>query len=253
MKTSVTFEEIEKAKAYVTPSGVPFRNPAEYVEMFFNSTGTNETNTRFELQSKTENANEDKSLNTAYGRLLIESKFDEYKDPMNTVGKIIGMVIALDTAQPTVKVYTGGSVFACSNLCISGAEHIFSANAMTNLESAFNMAENYKNKAEEDWLKNLATWKKMQETVYSGSQINEKFGKMLELILTTSSFKGLGTSPIIHAAKEVYNPGSIYSILSTKTCTGWNLYNAITQGLTDTNDIVRTPGKSLIASNLILS
>lgn len=252
MKTPVTFEEIEKAKAYVTPSGVPFRNPAEYAESFMKSVGADISNTRFELQGKSENANDDKSLNTAYGRMLIESKF-EFTDTAKTVGKVIGMVIALDTATPTIKVYTGGSVFACSNLCISGAEHIFNANAMTNLESAFNMAEQYKIKAEEDWLKNLATWKLMQETVYSGSQINEKFGKMLENVLTLSQFRGLGTSPIIHAAKELYSNSSVYSITTSNSTTGWNLYNAITQGLTDTNDIVKTPNKSLIASNLILS
>ena len=252
MQTNVTYQEIEQTKAYVTPTGILFRNPQEYIDNFMKSVKADLKDTRFELQGKSENANDDGTLNTAYSRLLVETKLN-YVDEFNITGKVIGMVMNLDGAKPEIRVYTGGQVFACSNLCISGAEHIFNANPLTNLESAYGVAEQFRTNAEEDWLKNLKVWKKMQETVYSGSQVNEKLGRMLEVVLTTSSFKGLGTSPIIHAAKELYANAGPYSILGKNECTGWNMYQAITQSLSNTNDIIRTPQKSLIASNLILN
>lgn len=247
----VTFEQLKDSKAYVSTGGVVFNTPEYYVNRFLETLGIEpeSKNVVYKLQNKVENANTDGSINVSYGRLLTEAKLSFSNDYMN---KTIGMVSAFDTGKPIIKVYSGARVISCTNLCISGADNLFSADILTNLESSYNILKEYKTNAEREWEESLKIWKNMQETIYSGSQISDKIGSMLEKVIKSSQFKSLGTSPISSAAKLLWGNESPYKVKDGET-TGWNIYNSITQAITNSKEIITAPNKTVIATKLILS
>lgn len=245
----ITFDKLEEAKAYVSNGGATFQTPEFYMKKFMEIMKVAPGQVSFEAQGKVENANEDQSINVAYARLKAEVKMDFNNDIME---KTIGMVIALDTQNPIIKVYSGSRVFACTNLCISNADNVFSANAMQNLESGFAMLDQYRINADKEWTKSLEIWNTMQSTTMSSVEVEQKLGEMLRKVIKGGQFKQLGTNPITRAAKYLFGSDGPYRISDNGT-TVWNVYNAMTQSITDTKEIVTAPNKTLIATKLILN
>lgn len=247
MQKNVNYEELETAKAFVSTGGIMFGTPKDYADKFMSKIKVEPKDCRFELQGDVTNANPDGTLNISYDKILVETSLD-FKNTIQQ--KNIGMVLNLSTQKPLIRVYTGSKVFACSNQCISGADSIFSAEIITNLDSAYNMVEEYKKNAEKEWLEQLELWKIMQETVWSGSQVQSKLGFMLEQSIKNGKFKAFGTSAITSAAKLLYGK-SDYQIKGAET-TAWNVYNSITAAIGEQHDFISAPVKSALASQLII-
>ena len=245
----IKFEKLEEAKAYVSNGGVTFQTPKLYADKFMEVMKVAPEQVNFEVQGKVENANEDESINVAYARLKAEVKLDFNNDIME---KTIGMVVALDTQNPIIKVYSGSRVFACTNLCIANADNVFSANVMSNLESGYSMLDQYRLNADKEWTKSLEVWKNMQETNMTGVEVEAKLGEMLRKVIKGGQFKQLGTNPITRAAKYLFGADGPYRITDNST-TVWNIYNAMTQAITDNKEIVTAPNKTLIATKLVLN
>lgn len=249
MQKPVEFYDVESAKSYVNSGGISYPRPLEYAEKFMDILEVNEKNCRFELQGLVENANEDSSTNKAYARFLVETKLEHQTEELQ---KTIGMVVNFDTQSPKIKVYSGDRVMACTNLLIAGAEQIYDQSLNSGVvDNAYTQLRYFRKNAEEDWNKEIAVWTKMKETELEGNQIEERLGKFLHLVITSNKFKYLGTTPIVQAAKYLYS-NSPYMIKDNKT-SAWGLYQAVTQSITNANDIVKTPMKTLIATNLILN
>lgn len=248
-QNNVEYNVVEEAKAYVTLSGVQYPRPKVYAERFLEVMGIQANECRYELQGKVENANEDNTINSAYARLLIETQMNFDTEELK---KTVGLVIALDTAKPTLRAYTGSRVFACSNLALVGAENVFSCDPMVNMENAFTTIRGYKDNAETEFRKQLEFYQNCKTTNWSSEEVNRKLGRLLELVCRENRYSKLGTTPITTAAKLMYTRGTPYEIKENLT-TAWNVYNAVTQSLTNTNDFVTTPIKTQIISNLILN
>lgn len=249
MQEVINYKTVQDAKSYVSTGGITFPKPSVYVDRFLESVGVNPEDCEFQLKQPITNANEDNTLNVAYSRLMVETKLDFKNAEM---GKTLGFVLGLDTQKPILKVYTGARVYACTNLSVFNSDSLFQCDPIQNLDDAYKMVKQYKTEAEEEWRRQLETWKNLQETVYSGSQVNTKMGKMLELVISDGKFKGIGSTAIVQAARNLYDKNSIYRISEDKT-TAWNVLNAITQSITDSNDFLGAPTKSYIATKLILN
>lgn len=240
--------DVLNSKVFVKGNSVTFNSPKSYLEPFIDKISSLDPEFDVKVSGAVKNAEEDKTQNIAYGRVCLEAKLSGYGTD-DSIGKV-GMVYALDTQKPTVKVYTGQEVSACLNLCIFNAEQVYSFDLLGGgMDKAYQMAKQYAEEKEKEVEIYLKYKKELLEREHTVPEIERIIGKLIHEAMETR----LGTSPILSAAKELWNEKSRYSIISTGGTTGWNIYNAITDHISHRADILDRPTKTLLLSKMILN
>ena len=215
--------EILDAKRYVR-DGSPALSNREYLEpvVDFFSGYCDEKDLVVMSSHLQENANDDNTMNTAYGRILIQGKVKD-ADILNS-SYTVGMVIALDKQIPEFITYGGYEVWACTNLSVFGEgqvevykdnHKIAQQSVKRHLDDAAKRQELYIN-----------FHNKLQSTSVGGKELDELMGFILRS--TVKSYPKIGTSAILHAEKEMLNAKSPYFVGTKLETDLWNVYNAIT-------------------------
>ena len=247
-KHLITLKELQDSKLYIR-NGVTFQQPSGLVNQFFEAVRYEDSDAlTIEYQNPVLNINEDDNTeNVAYPRFKVEVNKGsvEFGDYAN----VFGMMIAMDQQSPIVKVYSGMNVQACLNLSVFGKAYISEQNLLSSLDSAIETAKTFYQNNEMKINHYADVHERLIKKVFDEEALNRQLGKMLRRTMGTK----LGTSPIVGAAKLIETRTSEYSINEDGSITAYKLYNAITQIITDSKDLLYKPEKSYTAANLVLN
>ena len=244
----LNIEDVLSSKVFVKAnSSISFGSPKEYLEPYvelFNET----PQFRVKAADPVVNAEDSGAMNIAYPRVLIESDLGEMIPGFRSV---IGMIMALDLQKPILKIYSGYNVSSCLNLTIFNADKIYQQEILGDYQRVYSRAKEFIQKKEDELIEFKETLTKLQTTFLSEVQLNQLIGKMIR----ESAKLRLGTTPILQATKFLDDNSSQYYIRPDGkfTCSKFNVYNAVTQSITNSNDIVDRATKTIQLSNLILN
>lgn len=235
MAETLTVQQVLDSKAFIG-GGVTYKTPREYVSRFLDIAETFSPEYEVRVADEVNNANEDGSINTAYGKVYIKARTrlsDEFSYSA-------GILYAIGQ-RPVIKVFSGLDVNACFNLTIFGAENIEGAfltdgNFSRIYESASMFIQNRMQQFEEY----TAIINRLKETHLDKLQLHNRIGYLLEQGIKDSK---LGTQSIVVGAKSLYDPKSKYAI-SEEGTTEWNVYNSITEAM-KSSDISVLPDKTV--------
>ena len=238
--------DVLDSKVFVKGSSINFNSPRKYLEPFLES--MNKLNPKWEVDVSgiVSNAEDDNTMNTAYGRVAVQGLLPDC-GTSESAGTI-GIVYALDTQKPTVRVFTGQNVSICMNLCIFGAEHVFSADLLGGgMDRAYEMARQYIERKEEEVQFYVDTIGRLRSTQYHPEEVDQVIGRLLKESLNNK----LGSSSIISAVRELTDPKSKYSLDSSGETNAWNIYNAVTDHISHKVDIFDRAIKTILLSYLV--
>jgi len=247
-----TLENVLESKIYVREnSAISFKSPREYLTPFIDNIAKLTDDYRISVSNVVKNKNEEEdTFNTSYGRVLIEAllprQFDTNGESGDTYGTI-GFMFALDLQKPVIKVFTGRYARACTNLCIFGADRVFSQELTGNINKCFDAVKEYIDDAEKDLIQSIKLITYMKNEIYSGESLDEFTGNILRKSLLNPK---LGHTPIIQGTRELYNEKSIYALSNGET-TGWNYYNSITENIKKV-DILDRANKTALVTELFV-
>lgn len=247
--SEITLNQVLNSKVYVKEnSQISFGSPRQYIEPFLEKLKDTGATYSVSVSDRVANKEESGTINEAYGRVLIQAKlptdFCAYDHD-----SVVGLVYALDTQKPSVKIYSGENAWACTNLSIFGARYIHTVELLQGVSSIYDKALEYVEGVTEQLRKFKEVYERMNEKTYQNSEIDEVTGYLLREGIRN---KQLGTSPILSAVRDLDDPKSKYGIRDGKT-SQWNIYNALTQYITDKVDIADKASKTVMISKLFLN
>lgn len=240
----ITVEQFLNTKTYVKPNGgIDYKSPAEYLNPFLEIVEPLATGWTIKTAGEVTNKNDDGSTNVSYARVAIEAIMPSDYTGLEHDTRI-GFTMALDIAKPFLKVYTGKNAWACTNLSIFNADHIYSGELTAGWRMVYDKTKRYVESldpAMEEWIRSA---RHLMSVDYSREKAQEKIGYMLE-----QSLKNNFSTGIVKAARELNNPKSIYSYKDNHT-TAWNILSATTQYITDSVDVADRPDRTLFAHEM---
>ena len=244
----IQVEELLNSKIFVKEnSAVNFKSPKSYLTPFLDIVGPHATDIRAEIDSPVINAEESGKQNIAYPRVNVEATIG---DQMTGFYSVMGFIFALNTSTPVMKVYSGQSVRACLNLTIFNAEDIFEQNLLGNSNEIYNRAQVFFQKKNQQIEEYGKIYKDLTQKMLTPQGLNDLMGKLL--LKGTQS--RLGTSPVVGAAKLLLDAKTTYYTHPGDDfrCSEWNVYNAVTQNITDKEDAVSKPNKTIELAKIIM-
>lgn len=235
MSDTLTVQQVLDSKAFIG-GGVTYKTPKEYVGRFLDIAEVFSPEYEVKVADEVNNANEDGSINTSYGKVYIKARTrlsDEFSYSA-------GILYAIGQ-RPVIKVFSGLDVNACFNLTIFGAENVEGAfltddNFARIYEAASTFVQNRMSQFEHY----ISIINRLKETNLDKIQLHNRIGYLLEKGIKDNK---LGTQSIVVGAKSLYDPKSKYAITENGT-TEWNVYNAITDAM-KSSDISVLPDKTV--------
>lgn len=242
-------QELLSSKVFLKENSlINFESPAKYVNPFIDKVSKLTDRFNVEVSGRVANANEsDNTENVAYGRYKIEALLPEaYR--VEESDAVIGLIVALDSAKPVMKVYSGKNVIACLNLTIFNANNVFAQEMTGNVTSLYGKVGEYTDKVIQDNDDYIATVRKLKSEIYSGSTRLEMMGRLMDRSMENPK---LGHTVIVQGYKELKNNKSVYYAKGGET-TAWNWYNSITEYIKNA-DILDRSSKTVALSEIFLN
>lgn len=235
--TEISFDELENSKVFVSKSETfKFMPPMDYLRPFVDIISPLNPEWKIYVEKEVENAEEDGTKNTAYGRVALRAKlpaiFDlnlGFNSQFNHAYSEIGIVYALDTTKPEMRVANGKRVSVCTNQCIFGSDNITSVLlTSTNREKIYRDTNVYVQSLEEETQRYKQVIERMYENVLVGDrQINERIGKIFRSCKKTNDV-GINIASSMLGLLE--DERSMYGIKNGET-NDWIIYNALTESI----------------------
>lgn len=245
MSNVITMEQLNDSKVYVK-NDMSFMHPKSIIQPFLDSIDfQDDENMVVKVQSPVVNDNLDGTSNIAYPRFALEVSRSLDNSLSETYTNVFGVLAAMDIGKPTVKVYSGFNAKACTNLTVFNAEHVYSQDLLQNFANLWKMVKSYHDMNEEKVEEYKAVHEKLINTFLDNERVNNTLGKALRI----ANKYGLGTTPVVGAAKLLDNRKSIYYF--EKETSLYNVFSAITQGITDSPEIVTRPDKTVAAARIL--
>jgi len=243
MRINNEFKEVLNSRMFQNSRGKIFDNPStilnKSLELLDNY--VIEDNYRLKTSVGSINRNEDGSPNIAYDKFIVEFKIDTYSN--NESYSNICIVYDLTRKNPLFKVAAGKTLVTCLNMCIVADTDLYVTddynkisdriktyvNMLDNLEKQY---ETFRDKLENEKLNKLSLYNKIGNIIYNS--------------------KGLLQRATVEAIEDLQDSKSNYYIEHDNT-TSWNLYNAITQQLSNklAKGFADVPTETLTLSKLI--
>lgn len=248
MKTDqvLTLDDIHSSKIYVKDGGMDYRHPDYYLEPFLKAVDPEKEKYRILVDSPVVNENVgDGFKNIAYGRIMVEAFLGE---EIPEFQETLGIVVALDRKEPVMKVYMGQNATACMNLTVFNAEHLFEQSMLTNFQDIYDRVGRFLDNRMQERKKFEQGLDRLMNYKMSHVELNEKVGYLLR----AGNMTDLGSTPIVQASRWLDDNKSRYFV-GEEGCTGWHLYNTITQSITNSGDFVTRPNKTIKLAQLIIN
>ena len=239
----IELNQLIDSKIYVK-SNISFMQPKELVYPWLESIGYSGEPIRILSQNEVVNENEDGKANIAYPRFLVEvSKGVHTSYPSES--SVHGLLVAMDTA-PVIKIYSGMNAHACTNLSIFNAEHIHQQSLLTDLKNVWQHSKKFFDDENAKLLLSSEAHSFMANTL-NNDQVNRLLGDMLR----KAHYNKFGTTPIVSAARRLGDKSSAYYFNPKEVTTYENVYQAITQSITESKELLNKPEKTLLAYDMI--
>jgi hypothetical protein len=242
--------ELEATKRYVR-EGSPAMLPMDYVGNPIEALSKycSEDSLTIKVSHASENANEDESVNTSYGRVIVEGKIPGY-DVLDS-GLTLGFAYALDKQIPEFITYMGHTVFSCTNLCISADEDV--SRFRDNHKAAQAQFKTYLDGIEKEKDRFITFHNRLQNKELGLEDLETSIGHIIRKAI--GSYKQIGTSSVVSAYKSIVTSGSSYSMQNESTDM-WNVYNAITDNYSkkfiNNSGLIERPIKTKELSKLFI-
>lgn len=251
MVKELSLNDVMESKVYVKPNtSVTFGSPKKYLEPFIEPMLKSNSAISFSVKASEPvvNAEEEGKMNIAYPRVLVEANLGNLIDGFDAV---IGMLYALDLQKPVIKVYSGFNAKACLNLTIFDSSRLFQQELLNDINKVYARSEEFFQEKENELLTFKNTLTKLQQSELTENTLNELIGKLIR----ESAKTRLGTTPVLQASKFLDDNGSNYYVRPDGkfSCSKFNVYNAVTQALTNSNDITDRANKTIQLANIILN
>ena len=241
-----TLSEMLDSKIYVR-NNVSFMPVKSLINPFLDNIKYSDSDEiTINVQNPVINENHDHQSNIAYPRFSVEvNKGVSPLDPNET--NVFGLLVAMDQQKALIKSYSGTNATACLNLSIFNAENLFAQDLMGDLTNLWNQVQRFYRDNEQKIELHSNINKQLVETALTNNQVNVRLGAMLR----NAKHAGLGTSPVVNAAELLSNKTSTYYFKEENGTTLHNLFNSITQGITDSKDLLSKPTKTLATAQLL--
>jgi hypothetical protein len=200
----MTVQELFDTKAYVK-QGITYQTPKQLLDPFISKMSKYTDKFIVKTSEKVTNANEDESINEAFGRVLIQTDFSG--NDMDGMYKNVGVVYSVDSLKPIIKVYTGTIVSACTNMTVFNADHVFSGDLGAGTGRPLDYLDEYLTGMEKTLDAYRATKAHLLGDIYSKERVHDFLGGLLEFSIKN---KALGTTAVMSAAKSLYDNSSKY-------------------------------------------
>ncbi len=242
----ISLQDVLNSRTYVKDnSTVSFASPRTLIQPFLDNVPSDDITVK--VQDPVINANDDGSENISYPRVLLEAKVGSEVPGYDST---IGFLYALDVQHPQVKVFSGQNAHACTNLTIFDAEKVYQMNMLGNLKFAYDKAKQYVEQKATEIAKFLETKEELLNTFFCSEALQKELGRIL-MLTTAGKHVGYPTSGISQAAKWLQDKNSVYYVKPDEACSKLNLYDALTQSITNSNDIIYRPNKTIAVSHLL--
>lgn len=234
---------IQDSKIYQR-EGITFSHPLEIAEPFFNAFGRED----FLIKTDKEvvNVNEDGSKNISYGRILFQKIFgDTRTTELNTT---VGLILSFD--QQLIKVFAGANVSACTNLCVFNATWLVSSKLGGRIKDHIDYIDNLvKGNSDFGWEKIIEG---MNTTMLHRDSVHKLHSQFILEHKRAKDKAMYGESFTNNAFADILMPErkSPYQMSGDYT-SEWDVYNALTEQLSNSKDILYVPQKSLEAYDMI--
>ena len=240
MNELITLETIEQSKIYQR-NGVTFRHPLEIAEGFLKTFGSSDLH--IQTDKDVVNVNDDGSKNISYGRVLFQKVFGTAE-----VNTTVGMILAFDNLM--VKLFAGAQVSACTNLCVFNSTWLINTKITSRLDQHINYMENLvAGDGSFNWnrtIEEMVLSKLHRDAVHKlHSQFILEHRKTKDKALYGESFTNKAFADIL--MEDSKSPYCMQGDFTSE----WNVYNALTQQISDSKDILYAPSKSLEAYDMI--
>ena len=212
-------EQLKKSKSFVSKSGTIYPSPEAIIkpmkalikgEHYIQATASNS------------NANVDKTINLAYDRfsLISKIKIDEQ------INFEIGILVAFDLKNPTIKCFYGTRVNSCLNLSVFTEKGIVKTSLLDSTDNIIKEIETNFGNVKELIKGETEKIESMKKTVFNESQFRELIGRMIIKHQSLPSSSGINS--ILSGVSELANPKSKY-FFSKQNNSLWNIYNSFTE------------------------
>jgi hypothetical protein len=246
-------EELLRTKIYVKEnSAMAFDSPTAYLNPFIDRLESFNPTWEVDTSKGILNANDDveNTINAAYPRVVLKAKLPQYQlfagqHDMHSEMEV-GLLYALDLQKPIMKLYMGSRVRVCTNMSIFNPMHVTQQDFSGNITELYNKAAEYADIAERVQREHETTITRLKETLLTTTQVNESLGHLLR-----NGSRLFGVTPITNAAKELSDRSSRYYMGGSST-SAWNLFNAVTEGISNKSDLIEVPSKSINFSKFFL-
>lgn len=249
MIKDLRIEEVLNSKVYVKPgSAISFGSPKKYLEPFVEYAEAKAVSFRVKVADPIINAEEEGAMNIAYPRVMVEANLGSLIEGFDA---IVGMVYALDLQKPVIKAYSGFNVQSCVNLTIFNSDRLVQQELLADSNKVYTAVESFVEQKEEE----VKTFNETLSNLRLANLTENTFNELMGKLLREGSRTKLGTNPILHAVKLLDDNASQYYIRQENkfSCTKFNVYNAVTQALTNSNDITDRANKTIQLANTILN
>lgn len=243
---TLELNDLLDSKIYVR-NNISYMPPREIINPFLEKVGYSGEEINIQFQNEVINQNISGEENVAFPRFLVEVKKQMLMFGDVQYQNTYGLLVAMDQQNPVAKVYSGTEVSACTNLCIFNAEHTFTQNLMESLDNTWNAVKGFVSGEEAKIEEYRDTHLRLVANTLTQEDLNQKLGQLLRV----SGSSKLGTTPIVKAAKLVSDRTSTY--YAEKESNLYNLYNAITQSITDSKDLLYRPDKTMALTQMLLN
>jgi len=242
--TMIELNDLIDSKIYVK-NNVSFMPAKDIIDPWLNAISYADQSVRIAVQNPVINENKEGSTNAAYPRYLVEV-FDGMNPQNSSEYGVQGIIVAMDNTMPIIKLYSGMNAKACTNLSIWGADYVYTQNLLTDLKPVWKTARKYFEEATHKYMdSNIA------HSILSLEIDNNQVNRLLGDMLRKAQFNKLGTGPIVQAAKRLSDKNSSYYFNPKESTTLENVYQSITQSLTNSNEIITIPEKTLLVYDMI--
>lgn len=245
MAKIVKLEELYATKGYVK-GNISYGTPEQLVGEMIADLNKISPDIEIRVDREEANQNKDETKNISYGRVLIEMKPQNL--PNGLMIPKIGLLYALDTSKPIMKVYTGAKVTACTNLAIFQSDSIFEMDMLVR-DYQVRMKDKVKmycENIEKTYGKIIEKGHQLNNRKITKKEFTDITGKIAMMVFEK---KNVGVQTFNYAMEAMCNSSSKYYV--GEETTGWNIYNALTQHVTDKISFADAPDKSLAIGEMI--
>lgn len=237
---TLSIKDIQDSKVYVKEGAAKYEHPTIYLDPVISFIEDNKLDCDVEYRGLIGSINEDeesKEENIAYSRINVEFSIKDFSVD-KLAANVMGFSFALDKQSPKFLTYSAYRIYKCSNLAIYDDIDSQVFESVNNFKSAHGQFLNYMNGFQNKNRDFIDFHNQLEASGLDVKQVHERLGRLL----VDHKKGGYGTTPVVHAAKQLFDKNSMY-YPQNEAYNDWLVYNAVTDSISKINGDYSEPTK----------